>query len=190
MVKQSRSICKWILTIFHIYMYFCILPLLKIGYVCVNQHHTSTYLEFTWRCPLKREGRKKQDMSDLVVHLPACKDSDPLTCLPFKFASALLHSRSDCLESGEECVTLALKGAPEGAEQRPSCLWQMCSVTVNVVLKSTVYQHFQLSGDLISYPWKSQWPVAPLVSLCSSFKPNSLCRSAGTVDNGFAKNTP
>ena len=36
-----------------------------------------------------------------------------LLAKPFKFASALLHSRSDCLQSGKECVTFALEGAPD-----------------------------------------------------------------------------
>ena len=53
-------------------------------------------------------------MSDLEVHLPAYSRVTSLLAKPFKFASALLYNRSDCLESGEECVTLALEGAPEG----------------------------------------------------------------------------
>lgn len=54
-------------------------------------------------------------MSDLEVHLSARRRVTGLLAKPFKFASALLHSRSDCLESGEECVTLASEGAPEGS---------------------------------------------------------------------------
>lgn len=54
-------------------------------------------------------------MSDLEVHLPAHRGVTGLLAKSFKFASALLHNRSDCLESGEECVTLALEGAPEGS---------------------------------------------------------------------------